>query len=196
MYLQYPNMEEVFLRFPHIGEQVFEELGDQNLIQCLSVSRNWRNLLEDCKFLWIRMILGISNHGAAGDHESSTSVCNHQGVMSYGDSPKQWSVCRVKYYKSKRILKKSNSQYVKKMQIAALETLTNGRSCLWVIHKHLDSIGDVIYIAIKSGQIEIFKEVYKMCDLYLNLADHKNLLNYAADQGNLLRSIDNKPIRS
>ena len=82
------------------------------------------------------------------------------------------------------------------MQIAALETLTNGRSCLWVIHKHLDSIGDVIYIAIKSGQIEIFKEVYKMCDLNSNLTENKNLLNYAADQGNLLRSIDNKPARS
>ena len=81
------------------------------------------------------------------------------------------------------------------MQIAALETLTNGRSDLWVIHKYALT-GDVIYIAIKSGQIEIFKEVYKMEDLYLNLADHKNLLNYAADQGNLLRSIDSKPIRS
>ena len=161
------NMEEVLLRFPHIGEQIFEELGDQNLIQCLSVSRKWRNLLEDCKFLWIRMIPGTST-----------------------------PVNRFNYSKSKRILKKSNSQYVKKMQIAALETLTNGRSCLWVIHKHLDSIGDVIYIAIKSGQIEIFKEVYKMNYLFMSLADHKNLLNYAADQGNLLRSIDKKPVRS
>ena len=79
--------------------------------------------------------------------------------------------------------------------MAALETLTNGRSYLWVIHKFSLS-GDVIYIAIKSGQIEIFKEVYKMEDLYLNLDDHKNLLNYAADQGNLLRSIDNKPVRN
>ena len=158
-------MEEVLLRFPHIGEQIFEELGDQNLIQCLTVSRNWKNLLEDCKFLWIRMILGISN-----------------------------PVNRVKYYKSKRILKKSNSQYVKKMQIAALETLSNGPSRLWVIHKY--PIGDIIYVAIKSGQIEIFKEVYKMCDCFLILDDHKNLLNYAADQGNLLRSIDKKPVRS
>ena len=159
-------MEEVLLRFPHIGEQVFEELGDQNLIQCLSVSRNWKNILEDCKFLWIRMILGISN-----------------------------PVDRVRYYKSKRILKKSNSQYVKKMQIAALETLTNGRSCLWIgMVRYI--FGDIIYIAIKSGQIEIFKEVYKMCDLNSNLTENKNLLNYAADQGNLLRSIDNKPARS
>ena len=169
-------MEEVLLRFPHIGEQIFEELGDQNLIQCLTVSRNWKNLLEDCKFLWIRMILGISKH------------------VNRLPEPQEFN--RVNYYKSKRILKKSNSQYVKKMQIAALETLKNGRSCLWVIHKHLDSIGDVIYIAIKSGQIEIFKEVYKMNYLFMSLADHKNLLNYAADQGNLLRSIDKKPVRS
>ena len=69
------------------------------------------------------------------------------------------------------------------MQIAALETLTNGPSRLWVIHKY--PIGDIIYVAIKSGQIEIFKEVYKMYDCFLNLDNHKNLLNYAADQGNL-----------
>ena len=167
-------MEEVLLRFPHIGKQVFEELGDQNLIQCLSVSRNWKNLLEDCKFLWIRMILGISN------------------PVNRLPEPQEFN--RGKYYKSKRILKKSKSQYVKKMQVAALETLTNGRSYLWVIHKY--PIGDIIYVAIKSGQIEIFKEVFKMCDRFMNLTDHKNLLNYAADQGNLLRSIDNKPVRS
>ena len=157
------NMEEVLLRFPHIGEQIFEELGDQNLIQCLTVSRNWKNLLEDCKFLWIRMILGISK------------------PVNRLPEPQEFN--RVNYYKSKRILKKSNSQYVKKMQIAALETLSNGPSRLWVIHKY--PIGDIIYVAIKSGQIEIFKEVYKMCDCFLILDDHKNLLNYAADQGNL-----------
>ena len=156
------NMEEVLLRFPHIGEQIFEELGDQNLIQCLTVSRNWKNLLEDCKFLWIRMILGISN-----------------------------PVTRVNYYKSKRILKKSNSQDVKKMQIAALGTLTNGRSYLWVIQKF--HIGDIIYFAIKSGLIEIFKETFKEIfnQIYtigyneLRPFAHENLLNYAADQGNL-----------
>ena len=81
------------------------------------------------------------------------------------------------------------------MQIAALETLTNGRSCLWIgMVRYI--FGDIIYIAIKSGQIEIFKEVYKMNYLFMSLADHKNLLNYAADQGNLLRSIDKKPVRS
>ena len=35
-------------------------------------------------------------HGGTGDHETSTNACNHQGVMSYGDSPKKWSICSVK----------------------------------------------------------------------------------------------------
>ena len=36
------------------------------------------------------------SHGGTGDHETSTNACNHQGVMSYGDSPKKWSICSVK----------------------------------------------------------------------------------------------------
>ena len=86
------------------------------------------------------------------------------------------------------------------MQIAALGTLTNGRSYLWVIQKF--HIGDIIYFAIKSGLIEIFKETFKEIfnQIYtigyneLHPFAHENLLNYAADQGNLLRGIDNKKL--
>ena len=83
------------------------------------------------------------------------------------------------------------------MQVAALETLTNGRSYLWVIKKF--QIGDIIYFAIKSGLIEIFKETFKeiLEEIYtvgyneLRPFAHENLLKFAADQGNLLRGIDN-----
>ena len=35
------------------------------------------------------------SHGGTGNHLTSTNACNHQGVMSYGKSPKQWSECSV-----------------------------------------------------------------------------------------------------
>ena len=37
-----------------------------------------------------------TSHGGTGVSETSTNACNHQGVMSYGNKPKQWSTCSVK----------------------------------------------------------------------------------------------------
>ena len=38
-------MEEVLLRFPHIGEKIFEELNYQSLIDCQKVSNSWKSFL-------------------------------------------------------------------------------------------------------------------------------------------------------
>ena len=38
-------MEEVLLRFPHIGEKIFEELNYQSLIDCQKVSSSWKSFL-------------------------------------------------------------------------------------------------------------------------------------------------------
>ena len=39
-------MEEVFLRFPHIGIQFFEKLDDSNLAKCREVSKSWKNFID------------------------------------------------------------------------------------------------------------------------------------------------------
>ena len=38
------------LGIPHVGEQIFESLGTNDLIQCLSVSKDWRVLAENVLF--------------------------------------------------------------------------------------------------------------------------------------------------
>ena len=38
-------MEEVLLRFPHIGEKIFEELDYQSLIDCQKISSSWKSFL-------------------------------------------------------------------------------------------------------------------------------------------------------
>ena len=55
----FSNMENIISRFPHLGAQIFQELNDQDLIKCLKPSRSWKKFIEDEKFYWIRIIVGI-----------------------------------------------------------------------------------------------------------------------------------------
>lgn len=52
-------MEDVFLKFPHLSEEIFKSSGNQNLVKCIEVSRMWCNYLEVQKFVQIRIIESI-----------------------------------------------------------------------------------------------------------------------------------------
>ena len=54
-------MEEVISRFPHIAEQIFEELDNDNFIQCKVMSQSWKNFIEGSKFSYIRLITATIN---------------------------------------------------------------------------------------------------------------------------------------
>jgi ankyrin repeat protein len=50
-------MEEVLLRFPHIGYQIFEQLDNPFLTVCRKVSKTWKSFIGNEKLPWIRMIV-------------------------------------------------------------------------------------------------------------------------------------------
>ena len=43
-------MEELLLRFPHIGEQTFKQLSNRNLTKCKTVTRTWYNFIKNDRF--------------------------------------------------------------------------------------------------------------------------------------------------
>ena len=51
-------MEEVLLRFPHIGEKIFESLDKKSFENCGKVCKPWKNFIEhpNQKFKWIKII--------------------------------------------------------------------------------------------------------------------------------------------
>ena len=51
-----PQMDEVFLRFGHIGDQIFEELNSQTLSKCQMVGRSWNLFLDQGKVRPFRII--------------------------------------------------------------------------------------------------------------------------------------------
>ena len=50
------QIEETFLRFPHIGEQIFERLDNQSLFNCQTVSKPWRDFIIENKTLPIELL--------------------------------------------------------------------------------------------------------------------------------------------
>jgi hypothetical protein len=52
-------IEETFWRFPHIGEQIFEELDDASLFKCLEINKWWQKFIIERKILQINQ---LENH--------------------------------------------------------------------------------------------------------------------------------------
>ena len=50
------QIEETFLRFPHIGEQILEKLDDQSLFKCQKVSKPWQDFIIGNRLLQQRPI--------------------------------------------------------------------------------------------------------------------------------------------
>ena len=53
-------MEQIFLRFPHLAEGIFEKLNNKTLAKCKVVSRSWKTSIDDFKFTWIRALKNSS----------------------------------------------------------------------------------------------------------------------------------------
>ena len=48
--------ENFLLRFPHLGQSVFENLDDKNLVKCKEMSRSWSFYMDRERFFWKRII--------------------------------------------------------------------------------------------------------------------------------------------
>ena len=58
------HIEEIFWRFPHIGEQILGELDEESVANCQEVSRRWQKFMDESKVVWIWQIqkyISISN---------------------------------------------------------------------------------------------------------------------------------------
>ena len=47
---------EIFLRFPHLSEAIFNHLDNISLTNCRKVSETWKNVIDQEKFPWLRRI--------------------------------------------------------------------------------------------------------------------------------------------
>ena len=52
-------MEQAFLRFPHLSENIFDSLDNKSLVDSKEVSKSWYFYLDTQKFLQIRIIKNV-----------------------------------------------------------------------------------------------------------------------------------------
>ena len=50
------NIIEIFMRFPHIGDRIFEKLDNQSLTKFRLVCKSWTNFVDDQRKFWVRRI--------------------------------------------------------------------------------------------------------------------------------------------
>ena len=70
--------EDFFVKFPHLTEKIFDNLGNKSLAECREVSRAWQSYLDEQKILQVRIIRSIvgKNHKVDENWEKILSLSN------------------------------------------------------------------------------------------------------------------------
>ena len=50
-------MEEVLLRFDHIGKQIFARLENKDLAKCRETEKSWKKFIDQEDLPWIRIVI-------------------------------------------------------------------------------------------------------------------------------------------
>ena len=74
------SMETIFLRFPHLSDQIFDNLDCQNVLKCIKVSKNWRDYIYDKqKKELIKFVCEI--------RKQSGKICNNEWFEDMNNTP-------------------------------------------------------------------------------------------------------------
>ena len=93
-------MKNVLLRFPHLGQQIFQILDNQDLNKCLEVSRYCKTFIEDQKFIWIKIIVGMTNIDVPLSRSESSFLENLLKKSNRKDIQEMHTVAKSKQQKS------------------------------------------------------------------------------------------------
>ena len=53
-------MDEIILRFPHVGRSIYASLDTITLARCRTVNRLWNSFIDQEKFYWIELIVQLT----------------------------------------------------------------------------------------------------------------------------------------
>ena len=79
-------MDNIFLRFPHVAEKIFDQLDNPSLVLCKTVSRPWDNYLNDQKFFYERIMTEMAKYKPIGDYKKHGNQCSdHHWCSVHGE---------------------------------------------------------------------------------------------------------------
>ena len=86
-------MEVLSLRFPHLIENIFCELDNQNLVDFREVNRTFRSFIDNGRFRWIRIIRKFIGNISNPHKESWNKVLHKtptQNIQELGKAVKKF----------------------------------------------------------------------------------------------------------
>ena len=77
------SMGNLFLRFPHLSEAIFDNMNNQSLFTCMNVSRIWHEYLKNQKFIYIRSMEKFvkDNKGSEKSWNRIIKKCNFETIV-------------------------------------------------------------------------------------------------------------------
>ena len=76
-------MEEVFLRFPYLAENIFKKLGNQGLSKCCEVGQSWKTFIDYYNLMWIRIKKKYPLQNKDKAHFATIKNCEKYGAHYY-----------------------------------------------------------------------------------------------------------------
>ena len=49
-------MRDIILRFPHLAEQIFQQLNNEDLVRCREVEKLWKEFIDERNYPWLRIV--------------------------------------------------------------------------------------------------------------------------------------------
>ena len=49
-------MENILTLFPHVGENIFKNLNNKELVRCREVNKTWKDFIDNNRLIWTRII--------------------------------------------------------------------------------------------------------------------------------------------
>ena len=168
-------MKNLLLRFPHLGQQIFQILDNPDLNKCLKVSRYCKTFIEDQKFFWIRKIVQMTNIDIINISSGVRSFRNRcgQSVMPRWAAQQRFLICRNNFLEN--LLKESNRKDIQEMHTVAKSKQQKS----W--HSN------VFYFAFLCGQTEILKKLFNssVFEDHIKSVMKQIILYHAAERGQM-----------
>ena len=186
-------MDNVLLRFPHLGEQIFNELEDESLANCHQLTRPCRLFLEDQKFFWIRVIKKLLDDPRFGANDRNIMI-NKVLLKFQSDSVRNIGTTIREFCTINRSISRGQALLHFAAMSGENDIVKNLSNEHWFnqLPNQTDNRGRTpLHFAAKNGHFEVFKFIWKdqkkkMCK-EKNPEDHMELtpLHFAAQMGHV-----------
>jgi hypothetical protein len=153
-------MEEVLLRFPHIGDQVFKKLDNEDLTKCRKISPSWNEFIDNQKLPWIRL---MKKYLCELEFNKKIQEEWQTFVKSYNVA----TLCEIAI-KVEHFFKNNPDEEYQVLDLLSAATLSSN---IEIVEKLLENGADLealnfdpLYYAAKQGDIVAYELLKKKCE--------------------------------